>query len=82
MKPKNQFLAEAPKLTPLSTHSAANKTALPKKINTNLGKNYLRHAIQIALASSLLASGVASAILQDHGPSDPALTSTDLLATS
>jgi hypothetical protein len=74
MKSKNQFLAEAPKLTPLSTHSAANKTALPKKINTNLGKNYLRHAIQIALASSLLASGVASAILQDHGPSDPALT--------
>ena len=59
MKPKNQFLAEAPKLTPLSTYSAVNKTVLPLKINTNPGKNYLRHAIQIALAGSLLASGIA-----------------------
>ena len=74
MKPKNQFLAEAPKLTPLSTHSAVNKTVLPLKINTNLGKNYLRHAIQIALAGSLLASGMASAVLLDHGPSDPVIT--------
>ena len=74
MKPKNQFLAEAPKLTPLSTYSAVNKTVLPLKINTNPGKNYLRHAIQIALAGSLLASGMASAVLLDHGPSDPVIT--------
>ena len=74
MKPKNQFLAEAPKLTPLSTHSAVNKTTFPLKINTNPGKNYLRHAIQMALAGSLLASGMASAVLLDHGPSDPVIT--------
>ena len=34
----------------------------------------LRRAIQMALAGSVLASGFASAVLQDHGPSTPGLS--------
>ena len=37
----------------------------------------LRRAIQIALAGSVLASGVASAVLQDHGPSNPVIVFPD-----
>lgn len=36
-------------------------------------KIILRRAIQLALAGSILASGVASATLVDHGPSDPTI---------
>ncbi|MCX7068624.1 MAG: Ig-like domain-containing protein [Methylococcales bacterium] len=36
-------------------------------------KNKLRQFIRLALVGSMLTSGVASAILQDHGPSDPTL---------
>ncbi|MEI6270215.1 MAG: Ig-like domain-containing protein [Methylococcaceae bacterium] len=37
---------------------------------TSLGKNFLRRSIQVVLAGSLLASGMASAVLLDHGPGD------------
>ncbi len=39
-------------------------------MNITNSKLLLRRAIQVALAGSMLASGVASAVLQDHGPSD------------
>jgi hypothetical protein len=38
------------------------------------GKTMLRKAIQIALAGSVLASGMASAKLLDHGPNDAVIT--------
>jgi len=41
---------------------------------TSLGKNFLRTSIQVVLAGSMLASGMASAVLLDHGPSDSVIT--------
>ena len=41
---------------------------------TSLGKNFLRRSIQVVLAGSMLASGMASAVLLDHGPSDAVIT--------
>jgi hypothetical protein len=38
------------------------------------GKTRLRNMIRLALVGSVLISGTASAILKDHGPSDPTLT--------
>ena len=40
---------------------------------TSLGKNFLRRSIQVVLAGSMLASGMASAVLLDHGPGDATL---------
>ncbi|MEI6336757.1 MAG: Ig-like domain-containing protein, partial [Methylococcaceae bacterium] len=37
---------------------------------TSLGKKFLRRSIQVVLAGSMLASGMASAVLLDHGPGD------------
>ena len=37
-------------------------------------KNRLRQFIRLALVGSVLVSNMASAVLQDHGPSDPTLT--------
>lgn len=37
---------------------------------TSLGKKFLRTSIQVVLAGSMLASGMASAVLLDHGPGD------------
>ena len=42
--------------------------------NFSAGKNMLRRAIQVAIAGSMLASGVASAVLIDQGPADPTIT--------
>ncbi len=45
------------------------------KLTSNFsGKLVLRRAIQLALASSVLASGMATAKLLDHGPSDAVIT--------
>ena len=40
----------------------------------SLGKNFLRRSIQVVLAGSMLASGMASAVLLDHGPGDAVIT--------
>jgi Bacterial Ig domain len=39
--------------------------------SSHYGKNHLRCFIQLALAGSILTTGIAAAALQDHGPSDP-----------
>ncbi len=49
-------------------------TSAPEAENNKAGvsrKIMLRRAIQLALAGSMLASGIASAVLTDHGPVDP-----------
>lgn len=48
-----------------------NEETLTGKSKSNARKNLLRRSIQLALAGSVLASGMASAVLQDRGPSDP-----------
>jgi hypothetical protein len=61
--------------TKKSLLSSTHKEDVVATITTGAtGKTMLRKAIQIALAGSLLASGAASAVLLDHGPSDPILT--------
>lgn len=40
----------------------------------HFGKNRLRRFIRLALAGSVLTSGMAAAALLNHGPGDPALT--------
>ena len=47
---------------------------ITEKSKFNGSKNLLRRSIQLALAGSVLASGMAAAVLQDHGPADPTLT--------
>ena len=74
MKTKSISLAAIPECNNMCPQDEAIKTRLTIKTNTNAGKNFLRHAIQIALAGSLLASGMASAVLLDHGPADPVIT--------
>jgi|GEM_PF-1820361 len=44
------------------------------KSSSHSGKNRLRQFIRLALAGSVLTSGMASAVLLDHGPNDPTLT--------
>ena len=43
------------------------------KLSSHSGKNSLRFCIRLALAGSVLASGMVAAQLQDHGPSDAAV---------
>ena len=74
MKTESIYLAAISEFKNMCPQDEAIKTRLTIKTNTNAGKNLLRHAIQIALAGSLLASGMASAVLLDHGPSDPVIT--------
>ncbi len=58
----------------LATAYLENNDAISTTVKGFVGKNILRRAIQVLLAGSVLASGVAAAALQDHGPSDPNLT--------
>jgi len=44
------------------------------KPRSHSGKNSLHRFIRLTLAGSVLTSGMATAVLQDHGPNDPALT--------
>ncbi|WP_262964894.1 hypothetical protein [Methylobacter psychrophilus] len=55
-------------------HTVENKDNLIQRFNVHLNKVTLRRAIQFALAGSMLASGMASAVLLDHGPSDSVIT--------
>ena len=58
-----------------SPHSPVlNKTAITENLNGLSGKSLLRHAIQTVLMGSVLVSGVASAVLQDHGPADSVIS--------
>ena len=61
-------------LLAVPTSPVLNKTAITENLNGLSGKNVLRHAIQAVLMGSVLVSGVASAVLQDHGPSDPVIS--------
>ena len=74
MKTKSKSITAILEFKNRCPQDEAIKTRLTIKTNTNAGKNLLRHAIQIALAGSLLASGMASAVLLDHGPSDAVIT--------
>jgi len=56
------------------TSPVLNKTGITENLNGLSGKTLLRHAIQTVLMGSVLASGVASAVLQDHGPADPVIS--------
>lgn len=65
------------RLTPTIKEPAMNiknEEMLTGKSRFDFGKNSLRRFIRLALASSVLTSGMASAVLLDHGPSDPLLT--------
>ena len=66
MKFKNTLL--------LATHSASNEVSLTEKLSALPVKSILRRAIQLTLAGSVLASGMASAKLLDHGPGDAVIT--------
>ena len=63
MKFKNTLL--------LATHSASNEVSLTEKLSALPVKSILRRAIQLTLAGSVLASGMASAVLLDRGAQDP-----------
>ena len=54
--------------------SIDNQDIIISHSNFSAGKNMLRRAIQVAIAGSMLASGVASAVLIDQGPADPTIT--------
>ena len=58
----------------LATAYLENSDAISATVKGFVGKNILRRAMQVLLAGSVLASGMAVAALQDHGPSDPNLT--------
>jgi hypothetical protein len=54
----------------LDAYSVNNEEILSEPASDNTGKIILRKAIQVVLAGSMLASGMASAVLLDHGPGD------------
>jgi hypothetical protein len=58
----------------LDAYSVNNEEIVSERSSNNTGKIILRRAIQVVLAGSMLASGMASAVLLDHGPSDAVIT--------
>lgn len=81
MKTKQKMPAIAFATLNLSTHTdpplaAPAEQGLPIKIKSRFdsGQNNSLRFIRLALAGSVLASGMAGAVLLDHGPSDPLLT--------
>jgi hypothetical protein len=74
MKTKHTLLATAIATESLGANANPHEEIATGSSNSHLLKNHLRRSIQLALAGSVLASGMASAVLQDRGPSDPLLT--------
>ncbi|MCX7106826.1 MAG: hypothetical protein NTV66_04505 [Methylococcales bacterium] len=58
----------------LDAYSVNNEEIVSARSSNNTGKIILRRAIQVVLAGSMLASGMASAVLLDHGPGDAVIT--------
>jgi hypothetical protein len=74
MKLKQTQIVDALDTANFGIYTVENKDNLIQRFNVHLNKITLRHAIQMALAGSMLVSGMASAVLLDHGPSDAVIT--------
>jgi hypothetical protein len=74
MKLKQTQVVDALDTAKFGIYTVENKDNLIQRFNVHLNKITLRRAIQLALAGSMLVSGMASAKLLDHGPSDAVIT--------
>ena len=74
MKPQDTLLTTAIATESLDANANPHEEIVAGSSNSHLLKNHLRRSIQLALAGSVLASGMASAVLLDHGPADATLT--------